>query len=150
MSVTLNYTSPASDAKVLARQRFFWRAAIVCGLVPLLAGTAVFLLWLLTDWMPLMLAGYVTILGGTAIVLAGLVFLGMYAIQAPRLLPPAPRFGLSTLAVAALLLVNFPLAALYTWGAIYKFTLYTVTVTNAGARTPDHVIITARGVHGGK
>jgi hypothetical protein len=43
-------------------------------------------------------------------------------------------------------LINFPLAAGYVWAAIDITSRYTVTVTNAGTLTPDHVIFIAPGV----
>jgi hypothetical protein len=145
MSAALPYSQATRDDLFVARHRFLWRAAIFCGVMPMAAGTAIFLSWLLVRWDWLMMAGILTIIVGAGVVLTGLVFLGIHALQARRL-QPSGRWGVRTLAVAVLLLANFPLAGAYTWGAVWVVTRYTVTITNGGVRTADRVIVTGPGV----
>src|SRR4051812_38768255 len=90
------------------------RAAIFCGAAPLPLGTAIYLAWRLMrqDW--LMLAGICTIGLGLICFVIGMFFLAAYSRSASRSAELSRgavrlRVGLA----AALLLVNFPAAALY-------------------------------------
>lgn len=121
------------------------RAAVVLGLIPLATGMSIFLLWLLTRWDWLMLAGIFTIYGGVACVTGGLVCLIAYAVLARR----TSRAGNVTwrvVAVAFLLLVNFPVAGAVTWGAVYIETLYTVEVRNETSSPIERLAVSGGGV----
>lgn len=90
--------------------RWYW-AAVVCGVAPLVVGTSIFLLWLVFEWEWLMGAGMLTIVGGTALVLAGGIFLASHVWQGRN--AGCVRSG-PVIAVAALLMINFPAALCFT------------------------------------
>ncbi len=121
------------------------RAAVVLGLIPLATGTSIFLLWLLTRWDWLMVAGILTVCGGVACVTAGLVCLIAYAVLARRR-NRAGNVKWRVVAVAFLLLVNFPVAGAVTWGTVYIETLYTVEVRNGTSSPVDRLAVSGGGV----
>lgn len=88
-----------------------YRYALVAGATPLVTGTAIFLLWLVTRWEGLMHAGVFTVIAGLVAFACGsmaLVVYGWLAYRDPMV--SRRRFWLSTLGCAALLLFNFPAA----------------------------------------
>src|SRR5262245_26684301 len=69
-----------------ARPRPGWyTCALILGLTPLIFGTAVFCLWLLTGRRWLVVTGIFTILIGTVLVLGGIVLLVAYVLNQRRL-----------------------------------------------------------------
>jgi hypothetical protein len=109
-----------------------YRVALICGVIPLLIGVPMFLLWLITRWDWLIMAGIFTLYGGVAIFLIDAIALARFcglAFRTPEL--PRRRLWLSTLGCAALLLSNFAVAGGITASVIAIETRYTVTVHNA-------------------
>src|SRR5882672_10224811 len=94
-----------------------YRAAIVCGLAPLIIGTSILLLWLIFRWEALQAAGLCTILGGVLSVLVGFCLLA--ALVTTQRTSPVSRpasggrrkMAIRYFASIAILLVNFPAAA---------------------------------------
>jgi hypothetical protein len=88
-----------------------YRAAILCGAVPLLTGISIFLLWLATRWEWLMVAGLLTLYGGVFFFVTGVMALANYcwiALRMPEL--PKRRVWRLTLACTLLLFSNFAVA----------------------------------------
>ena len=106
-----------------------YRLAVLCGVVPLLAGAAIFTAWTLTGWRWLMLAGLVTIGIGTVVFLVGC--LALYSAHR-RARDAGAMQGLTrrTLLAAALLVSNFPAAAGLSWAAVALETRLVVVVRN--------------------
>jgi hypothetical protein len=112
----------------------------MCGAGPLLVGTAIFVAFILTGWAWLMIVGAFVLYGGLAVFAIGMSALG-YSWWTLRRSPDIPRrrVRLSILATAALLLVNFPVAAAILWLVITMATRYTVIVHNTSPETLERV-----------
>jgi hypothetical protein len=106
-----------------------YRIALACGLVPLVTGVGIFLLWLATGWVWLISAGFMTIFGGIVSVLIGAGCLVAYFLRTSQDdLGEARRF--KTLVAAVVLFANFPTAGVIASAAVYLPTVYTVTIDN--------------------
>jgi hypothetical protein len=108
-----------------------YRVALACGALPLVAGIAVFLLWIPTRWEWLMGAGVLVLVVGVALFAVGTLALARFCWLALRMPEPPPRFWRSTAFAAALLLSNFPAAGAVIWKASDLHSRYTVVVRNA-------------------
>ena len=90
--------------------------AQTCGVAPLVVGSAVFLMFLLTRDEAFALAGFLTILGGTCLAFVGTVCAGVYLFQAKRAAAAerllARQRGHRDLQI---IMANFLIAALMTW-----------------------------------
>jgi hypothetical protein len=82
--------------------------AFFCGAVPLLTGTAIFILWCVTGWSGLEAAGLLNIVVGLAFFLAGGGFLVGHFVEASWQRPFAWRPWVAGLAAGAVLVFNFP------------------------------------------
>lgn len=111
-----------------------YRIARLCGLLPLLAGVTIFLLWLVTDNDVFMVAGILTMYAGTIVVVFGLVVLARFYWKASVDTEiPRRKLKLSTALCAALLLINFPAAVGLSIIAIWLKTEYSITIHNASS-----------------
>ncbi len=118
----------------------------LCGAIPLVTGSAVFCLWLVTGWDWLCLAGYFTILGGFVLFAAGAGALVRYHFLSARTPGCSPRSVLRrTLGAWILLLGNFPAAAAFVMGFVVLVTRCVVIVHNGS----DAPLTEARLVGGG-
>jgi len=107
------------------------RVAVLSGLLPLLIGVSLFVLWIITRWDWLMLAGAILIYGGLASFVIGSIALVRYCWAACRSAdPPRRKWVPSALACAALLLSNFPTAGGIIAAVIAIETCYSVVVHN--------------------
>ena len=116
------------------------RIASICGAMPLLLGTAIFVAWLVARWNWLMIAGAVVLYGGLAVVAAGVIALALscrMAFRTPGV--PRRRVWVSTLSCAGLLLANFLTAGGIISAVIAMATRYTVVVHNTSQRRLDSV-----------
>ena len=107
-----------------------FRVALFCGLLPLITGISIFVLWLITGWLWLEVAGFFTILGGTALVIIGMGALGYFCREANRESRMSCRRLWFSRWAAPRLFSNFPVAAeiIATVNAIEK--MYTVVIHN--------------------
>ncbi len=123
-----------------------YRVAMICGVTPLVVGTSIFALWLVTRWDWLVLAGVYTIYGGTIIFLCGSVALArFYWLAARQSGFPRRVLWRSTLGCGALLLSNLVVAGGITICAVSLLTRYTVTVHNASQGSLGGVRISGGG-----
>jgi len=107
------------------------KAAVLCGVAPLVLGTVIFFAWVLTraDW--LTTAGVLTILAGSWAVTFGSVFLVGHLWRSRRSRTvPGRRLVWQAIAVVALYVANFIGAGAAIWGVIAIETRYTVSITN--------------------
>ena len=110
--------------------------ALICWAAPFLVGISIFLLWLITRWDWLMIAGVITLCAGLAAFALGAIDLVMaYEMRLWR----------STLACAALLFANFPVAAAIIAAVIAIETRYTVIVHNASREALGAVRVSGGG-----
>lgn len=107
-----------------------YRVALLCGALPLVAGTSIFALWVVTRSELLMAAGALLLFVGLALFAVGVVALGRYCWLALRMSEPPPRFWPATALAAALLLSNFPAAGLILLKVADLESRYTVVVRN--------------------
>ena len=108
------------------------RVAVLSGLLPLLIGVSLFLLWIITRWDWLMLAGAIALYGGLASFVIGAIALVRYCWAACRSADPSRRNWVpAAVACAALLLMNFPTAGGIIAAVIAIETRYSVVVHNA-------------------
>lgn len=113
---------------------------MLSGLLPLLIGVSLFVLWIVTrrDW--LMVGGFVTLYGGLVSFFIGAIALARYCWAASRLVdPPRRRWVPSALACAALLLSNLPVAGGIVAAVIAISTCYSVVVHNASQQAISDV-----------
>ena len=108
------------------------RVALLCGGIPLVAGVAIFLLWLMTSWQWLMFAGFATLYGGLGFFAIGSIALARYYWLAARASDVSHRLlWRSMLCYGGLLLVNFPVAGGII-AAVYAIeSRYVVVIHNA-------------------
>ncbi len=107
------------------------RLAVLCGVLPLVAGIGIFVAWVITEASWLTMAGLLTINVGVYAVVVGLVLLIVYmswAWQGGQI--PRRRLVGQTLAVVALFAANFVAAGGAVMGAQVISSRYTVVVTN--------------------
>lgn len=121
------------------------RISFVCGVVPLLLGTALFLSWLFTEAMWWERAWLWGIGLGIVCVLTGAVFLGRHL---SRQRPAAPRDWFLPGLAAVTLLLNIPVAALYLSAAVTILTRYTVEVQNHTTQPVDSFLVSGAGLSG--
>jgi hypothetical protein len=124
-----------------------FKTAIACGALPLLTGSSIFAVWIVTRWDWLMGAGWFTLYAGLILVAVGAIALGRYRWLASLCSSKMTdrRFRLSTCACAGLLLSNFPVAAGIIVAAVAIETGYTVVVKNASQAPLDHVRVVGGG-----
>lgn len=115
------------------------RIAFICGLLPFLAGTTIFAVWLLTrlDW--LILAGYFTIIIGLLLFVGGLVSIFVATRKAKQQATPYKRKNLLILVV---LLLNFPVAMGMASYALHLMTIYDVLIINELEKPIDQIVFT--------
>ena len=106
-----------------------YRLAILCGAVPLALGVLTFAAWLATGWRELMMAGLIVLYLGFAAFIIGVTALTRFLIAARESgqvsFKKARRKALAT---SALLLANFPAAAVIVLAVGLLETTYSVTV----------------------
>ena len=107
--------------------KLWYRCSLVCGLIPLLLGTATFFWWLITGVHEILLVGYYVILGGIALFLAGMVCVFVYVLKARR---AQSRYKRAAVVSVTVLLLNFFVCAGYLLLAVGMMTTYIVIVTN--------------------
>lgn len=123
-----------------------YRVAVVCGIIPLVFGVLIFVLWLITRWKWLMLAGVYAILGGIVLFIIGAISLSYYCmlgLRNPKL--PSQRVFISTLAGYGILFSNIPFAIGIVVAAVAIETCYTVVVHNASPMSLDEVRVIGGG-----
>jgi hypothetical protein len=116
------------------------RAAFFCGGAPLVLGTTVFVTWLATGWGWWERAWLWTILAGLGFFVAGVIGVVRHFRQAPNSSWKHPVLAM------ALLLLNFPIGALYVWMVIDIAQRYTLTVQNHSRETIDSLVVTGGGI----
>ena len=116
------------------------RLALVCGLLPLVAGTAVFLAWIATDHAWLVGVGSLVATSGAILVLAGLAALTLDMRRARS--AGRRRWHARTVVVLALLLSNIAAFLLYAATALAMIDADLVTLTNSGATPIGPIEIT--------
>lgn len=117
----------------------WYRAAIACGLFPILVGTAIFAAWLHTDLDALEIAGLLVIYCGIAVFAVGIVSLLIFVARA-RTGGIAHRKR-TTLALTVLLL-NFPLCAAYLSIAYAMESAHAITAVNRAAISIEALTLT--------
>ena len=112
--------------------------ARICGGLPLAAGVSVFLLWLLTG-------SEIFVLLGIAVLFLGLILFAIGGIALARaswVMARKPNYETvrgSVFAIAALLVVNFPVAGGILWTVSYLQKRYLVTIDNRSAEALEEV-----------
>jgi len=107
------------------------KVAVVCGVVPLVAGIGIFVAWLITRATWLEGAGVLTMVAGVGLVAAGTVFLAIYVVAAWRRRELSRRrIFVRAAGVLALYGANFVAADGAIMGAWLIQSRYTVTVVN--------------------
>jgi len=117
----------------------WYRAALLCGLLPMLLGTAIFAAWLVTDHGSLEIAGLLLIYGGILLLGAGLVSLRLYLSHARRGGIAGRRPAVWAL---ALLLANLPLCAAYVFIAFAMESAHHVTLVNRASKSIEALVLT--------
>lgn len=117
-----------------------YRTGLICGATPLIAGTSIFVLWLLTDWDSLKIIGAFVLVAGPLSCLAGVVaFAWSYALAREQPEITHARAMLRTVRGIALLLANFLAAAAILIAVDTIDTAYVVEVQNQSALPLDAV-----------
>jgi hypothetical protein len=103
--------------------------ALVCGALPLVLGTSVFVFWLFTGWTIFEIAGAMVLVCGPIVFLLGICFLLGYLLTTyANGRKPA---WLAVVVAAIVLLSNFPAAAAIIMAVGHIESRYTVTIRNA-------------------
>jgi hypothetical protein len=138
MTVDLQYASPA----IAVSRPGLFRIALACGAIPLGSGIGVFLLWLLLGGTTLTIVGLALIPIGGGLFLAGSGSLIAY-VRNQRKVKGEWRRAIDwrVVAVASLLLVNFPAALACLAGASYIMDTRVISVSNATSTPVDSFIV---------
>lgn len=113
------------------------KIAIACGAIPLIAGTAIYFTWRLTQWDLMMLLGMFNIFVGLALFVVGI---GCLIYQNHRESCAGTSIAKRQNAfVAALLLANFPAAGVYGLSAIDVMSRFTVRIVNDSGDSIDSI-----------
>ena len=123
------------------------RGAFLCGLIPLLLGTAIFAAWYFTQKSWLEIAGLWLIPAGLLSILAGSFLVWRHSKHRARNTPEqGRRWPLPMLLIAALFLSNFVAAAFYTLAAMEIMTRYTVRIHNLSGQMVQGIVLQGPGV----
>ena len=129
---------------VTTRRLLLW--AFACALAPLIAGTLIFLTWLWLRWDGLMVAGLGTIFAGLFLFCIGVSCLVTHIFMRRAVAGPRSFHWPSALA-GTLLLLNFPMAAVYAITAIDITMRYHVSVENQRDEPVETFLVSGGGVH---
>ena len=133
-----------TDANCSRQMPLLLKAAILCGAIPLVAGSLVYFTWRLTEWDWITIAGISVIAVGVASFIAGAACLLRHLWREFCVERAARhRLWIQGLLVGSLLLINFPLALFYVFSADEISTRYTVRVVNKSGAPIDSFILTA-------
>ncbi len=119
-----------------------YRSPLVCAVLPLAIGLVIFATWIATGWDWLIVAGIWTIYAGLVLVSVGMLVLTRAWWLARKAKEP---LGLSAFICAALLLINFPVAAGLAFAAERIETAYTVVITNSSTEMLRQVRVSGGG-----
>jgi hypothetical protein len=109
---TLSYDSPREPTPTI----WLHYIARACGLLPLIVGTSIFLLFLVFRENDLAILGFFTILGGSCLAFVGLVCAVVFHVQARRATPDVrQRAQRQALLDGAIIIANFPIAFVMAW-----------------------------------
>lgn len=115
--------------------RRWYATAIVCGLIPMALGSAIFAAWLVTDLDALEIIGVVFIYGGIFLFAAGIAALLIFVSRARR---GGVAYRKSAALALVVLVANFPLCAAYVAIAFAMKSAHVVAVENrAGMAMED-------------
>lgn len=123
------------------------RVATACAKIPMFAGVAIFLLWLILRQEGLMMLGAIIILLGLALLPIGLLALaGYYWMGTKQSNIPVLQFRSSTIKGVGLLLSNFLVAGAIIAAVLAIICRYTVVVHNDSSQAVAHAHIHGAGV----
>lgn len=108
----------------------FYRIALLCGALPLIVGIGIYILWLVTEWDPLMVAGIFTIWGGLACVAIGFVCAAIYAVKLRATGASPSPIARRVAKPLGLMLLNLPVALIIFSLAWTTITRYELRLTN--------------------
>ena len=123
------------------------RTAWAAGTVPILVGTAIFIMWLIFRTNELMFAGVVTIYAGLCSVFFGVICLAIH-LRRNWLSSEVPghRLAWQAIAVIGLFLANFVAAGCFVFGAALIETRYHLSITNQSNETLQAAHVEGGGV----
>lgn len=122
--------------------------ALMCGLLPLGVGTALFVLYLIFRVDDVAVLGVFTILGGICLAVIGFVCAGVYFIQAGRAAPEDGAVARRRATIDVVVIIaNFPIAFAMAWAGLYLMSRITITVINRDTAPADQFRIMMK--HGG-
>lgn len=127
--------APAGTSEVT----LWYRAAVACGLFPMLLGTAIFAAWLLTDLDALEIIGVLFIYGGIVLFAAGVVSLLVFVSRARK---GGIAYRTPTTLALAVLILNFPLCAAYVSIAFAMESAHVVTAVNRAGMPIEALTLT--------
>lgn len=118
------------------------KSAIALGASPLIIGTLIYFTWRITRWSWLEMMGLATLLIGIVAFFGGMICLTLHLKRQTKFNQTAQRsLIIQTLWVGGLLIVNFPVAAIYASSAIDILTRYTVRVYNDSSQAIESFVI---------
>jgi len=115
----------------------YYKAAINLGRVPIIIGTIIFLLWLITHEFLLNLAGAITIFLGFFSVCLGLISLSIYIYKSK--VNSIKNSKAKIFKAIAILLINFPLALSFIMISSYIDSTFTIIIDNQSNRTIKNI-----------
>lgn len=136
----------AGTARTASRGTRCLRAAAWISGTPLGAGVGIYLLWMATGWEWLETAGLGTLGLGVLATVVAAVLLALGWVCALREGLPRARVHARAFLIAALLIGNYPAAALVVTSVVREKSCYTVTVRNAGATEWPGLVLEGGGI----
>jgi hypothetical protein len=127
------------DIYGISRMNHWFRVALLCALIPLVVGVAVFVGWVWTRALWLMISGYYVIVVGIVLFLAGLIALwnGVRSAKQAQI-----RYGRPAAVTLALLIANFPIAFVLSAYAFNLMTSNDIVFVNNSAEAARDIVLT--------
>lgn len=122
-----------------------YKISIVCGVTPLLVGTSVFVLWLITQWTILEEIGIFTIIGGIVLFSIGAIALVLHTLGRNKTSEVRSSLCRENTRAAGILLLNFPVALLIVFLVSHIQSYYTIIVKNDSSYQIDNFVINSTG-----
>ena len=124
----LSYDSPTRPTPSV----WLHYVALTCGLIPLGAGTTIFLAFLVFRHFDIAMLGFITILVGTCLAFVGVVCAGVYLFQGRRADPDEGILARRRAKIdLAIIIANFPIAFGMAWAGIWLLSRITIEIHNA-------------------
>jgi hypothetical protein len=131
----------------LALMHRSYRIALLCGILPLVAGVGIYLVWLVAKWESLMVAGLFTIIAGMVCTIVAAISLGLFWRNVRRNNTMPQRRAVYLIAFcAAILAMDYLAAGIIACTAHERYSAYNITVCNESLQPIENIHLSGGGI----